>query len=198
VDHDIHVDGHVFALRPIRMSDAALVVKLRADPARTRFMHPITLTVPAQTAYLTEYLKRADDYYFVIEERSSPRPEGLIGLYNIEQAKRCAEVGRWILRPRSLAAVESLLLLYRVAFDRLGMDSVLALTVTESMQAISFLDSCGLERRGVRARDVNIGGHWYDRIEHVLTRTRWPAVGARLDRLARGLCLIEGGKPIGD
>jgi hypothetical protein len=31
-----------------------------------------------------------------------------------------------------------------------------------------------------------------------LNRERWPALRARLDRLARGLCLVEGGEPIGD
>jgi RimJ/RimL family protein N-acetyltransferase len=198
LDHDIHARGHVFALRPVRISDAALIVELRADLERARFLNEITLTLAAQQAYLAEYLKRAGDYYFVIEERGSRRPEGLIALYNINATARSAEVGRWILRPRSVAAVESLLVLYRVAFDKLGMDSVLSLTIAENKHSLSFLDSCGLQRGGVRLRDVKIGGRWRDRIEHVLTRAHWPTLRARLDRLARGVRLIEEGTPVGD
>lgn len=196
MDHDIHTEGHVFALRPVRTSDAGLILELRADPERVRFLNEITLTLAAQQAYLAEYFKRADDYYFVIEERSSRRPEGLIALYDIDATTRWAEVGRWILKPRSVAAVESLLLLYRVAFDTLGMDNVLSLTIAENTHSLSFLDSCGLQRRGVRSRDIKIRGRWYDRVEHVLPRARWPALRARLDQLARGVRLIQEGAPV--
>ena len=183
--HDIHVSGHAFALRPIRLGDAALVVELRADGDRTRYLNSITQTVAAQEAYLAEYLTRENDYYFVIEDRTTGRAEGLIGLYNVDPPAHRGEAGRWILLPASPAAVESALLIYRVAFERLQLDEVLCLTTTDNTRVISFHDSCGLERRRVRPRDVQIGERWCDRQEHVLTRERWPAVAAKLDRLAQ-------------
>ncbi|MFL5339445.1 MAG: GNAT family N-acetyltransferase [Gemmataceae bacterium] len=183
--HDIHLAGHAFALRPIRLSDAALVVELRADADRTRHLNSITQTVTAQEAYLAAYLTRENDYYFVIEDRATGRAEGLIGLYGVDPQAGRGEAGRWILRHGSLAAVESALLIYRVAFERLQLDEVLCLTTTDNTRVVSFHDSCGLERRNVRPRDVQIGERWCDRQEHVLTRQHWPTVAAKLDRLAQ-------------
>lgn len=184
MDHDIHIMGHHFALRPVHIGDAALIVELRSDPLRTRYLQPIAIEVAAQEAFLREYLARADDYYFVVEDRQTQRAEGLVGLYGFDGQGR-AEAGRWVLRPASLAAVESAWLVYRVAFERLGLREIVCLTLAENTHVLSFHDSSGLERRGVRPRDVQIGEIWHDRVEHVLTLQRWPAVGEKLSRLAQ-------------
>jgi RimJ/RimL family protein N-acetyltransferase len=184
MDHDLHIAGHYFALRPVRVGDAALIVELRSDPSRTRYLQPIATEVAAQEAFIREYLMRPDDYYFVVEDRGTHWAEGLVGLYGFDGAGR-AEAGRWVLRPGSLAAVESAWLLYRIAFERLGLKEVVCLTLAENTHVLSFHDSSGLERRGVRPRDVQIGEAWYDRVEHVLTCERWPTIGEKLSRLAQ-------------
>lgn len=184
MDHDLHLAGHYFALRPIRVSDAPLVVELRADAERTRFLQPVPPNIAAQQAYLQSYLTRPGDYYFVVEDAATRQVEGLVGIYNIDHRRR-GEVGRWVLRLGSLAAVESAWLIYRVAFERLDLAEVYCLTAADNAHVVSFHDSSGLERRGVRPRDVRIGGTWHDRVEHVLSRQRWPVVGEKLARLAQ-------------
>lgn len=181
--HDIRLDGYAFALRPIERSDAALIVGLRSDPVRARYLHQIDLSIAAQEAYLDRYYGRPGDYYFVVENRATHTPEGLIGVYDIVPGPpSTAEWGRWIIQPGSLAGVESALLIYRVAFGLLGLDEVYARTIVENTAVVSFHDSSGLERRGVLKGHVRIGDQQFDCVEHVLTRSRWPEVEANLAR----------------
>ncbi len=185
MEHSIRIHGPHFALRPIGLEDAALIVELRADTERSRYMHAIDQDLATQVAFLQAYLARPNDYYFVVESRTECKPEGLISLYNIDPAEQRGEAGRWILRPNSLAAVESAWLIYRVAIEQLELREVFCLTLADNQRVVSFHDSCGLERRGVRPSDVQIQDVWHDRVEHALTRERWPAVNEKLQRLAR-------------
>jgi RimJ/RimL family protein N-acetyltransferase len=186
--HNIRLDGYGFRLRPIELGDAPLIIELRGDQNRTRHLHPIPLDVTAQETYLQRYFERPDEYYFVIERhRGLRRPEGLISIYDLDPTRRRAEWGRWIIAPRSLAALESAWLIYRVAFDRLDLDEVFCHTLVDNSPVLSFHDRAGLER----SRRINglyeIGGRRHDVIEHVLTRDRWRATDLFLRERAQQL-----------
>jgi RimJ/RimL family protein N-acetyltransferase len=187
MDHQLHLSGPNFAIRPIRLEDAALVVELRSDRQRARYLNPIPGDLSTQEAYLREYVDRAGDFYFVVVALSTGRAEGLIGLYHWNETARSVEIGRWILRPGSTAVVESIWLAYRVAFETLGVNEVYCWTVAQNSHALSFHDSCGLERRRVDPNSFCLDGQQFDRIEHVLSSARWPAIEARLARLAWSL-----------
>ena len=191
MDHNVYLAGHDFALRPIQLHDAELIIELRSDPQRARFLNPIPADITMQRAYLEDYLNRPGDLYFVVERHDGAGAEGLIALYNVDPVARHAEVGRWIIRPGSSAAIESIWLTYRVAFDLLALAEVYCRTVVENTHALSFHDSCGLERSRVLPDDVQLGDCRFDRIEHRLTADRWPRVQEKLSRLAR--CLADRG-----
>lgn len=180
--HAIFEEGFAFRLRPVRREDAPLIVELRRDPERTRFLNAIPLTIAAQEDFLDRYFERPGDYYFVIEERASGRAEGLIGMYDLEA--RTAQYGRWVLRPGSLAAVESILMLYRIGFESFDLQEVYGRTVKNNTRVVSFHDSCGLQRRPCPV-SVELHGQVEEFVEHVLTRSRWPLVRDKLTRLAR-------------
>ncbi len=180
MEHSIRIHGPHFALRPIGLEDAALIVELRADTERSRYMHAIDQDLATQVAFLQAYLARPNDYYFVVESRTESKPEGLISLYNIDPVEQRGEAGRWILRPNSLAAVESAWLIYRVAIEQLELREVFCLTLADNQRVVSFHDSCGLRTpRSSPARCAN-SDVWHDRVEHALTRERWPAVNKRV------------------
>jgi RimJ/RimL family protein N-acetyltransferase len=185
VKHDLHVRGYAFGLRPITLEDAEFIVQLRSDPERTRFLHPIPLSVEAQRAYLERYFERENDYYFVVERHRDNFRVGLIGIYNVNCEERTAEWGRWILRPGSLASVESVLRVYETAFDYLHFDEVYCRTVTENQRAVSFHDRYGLKRRAVLHGFFTLGHMTYDAVEHCLSRQDWPQVRQRMDSSAR-------------
>lgn len=135
------------------------------------------------------YEERERDWYWIVERRVDGGPEGTISLYDLEENPRRALWGRWILRKGSLAAMESVWLLYRAAFEELGMSYVYALTLVGNVQVLSFHDSCGLVRTGLIPGAFTVRGEVTDAVEHRLAADEWPRVcrllTPKVERLAR-------------
>lgn len=182
--HDVTVEGRAFRLRPIGNADAELVVKLRSDPLLNRYIHASSASVGDQIAWFEQYYQRAGDYYFVVERLDNGRAEGLISVYDIDEEKTSAEWGRWLLRPGSLGAVESAWMIYRAAFEVLGLESVVCRTVADNVQVVSFHDSCGITARSVLPSHFQIDGRSVDAIEHRVDRQSWSTLSERLEKLA--------------
>ncbi|MBC8095256.1 MAG: GNAT family N-acetyltransferase [Akkermansiaceae bacterium] len=182
--HDLQLKGHAFGLRPVTLEDAGLVVELRTSTERSQFLNPISSSVEVQREWLQRYFDRPGDYYFVINRERDNFPEGLIGLYDLDSAGQRAEWGRWIVRPGSLAAVESAFLIYQAGFERLGLAEIYCRTLAANAAVVSFHDSCGLSRRGVIKEAFEINGSKHDAVEHFLTRDAWPSVKSGLESKA--------------
>jgi RimJ/RimL family protein N-acetyltransferase len=184
VRHDIAIEGLALRLRPITDADAALIVQFRSDEQRGRYLHPISLNVIDQLAWLARYYEREGEYYFVIERLQGSSPEGLISIYNIDCSNNSGEWGRWILRPGSLAATESAWLIYRCAFEELGLDSVYCRTVSANEKVVSFHDSCRIADRRLLPGFFSLHGQALDAVEHRVTRSAWSELSPRLEEVA--------------
>jgi len=184
MQHNLFMEGYAFRLRPITDNDAAFVVELRSNPELNRYLHASSNRVEDQVTWLARYYECENAYYFVIERRSNGMPEGAIGLYDIDIASGSGEWGRWILRPNSLAAVESAYLLYRTAFERLGLSSVYCRTVSDNHKVVSFHDSCGITTRRLLPQHFELGGHRHDAVEHRVDLACWTGIKLRLEKLA--------------
>jgi RimJ/RimL family protein N-acetyltransferase len=190
--HEIVAEGHAFRLRPAGFGDSAFILSLRTDPALSRFLHPVSGRLEDQQAWFREYQQRAGDWYWIIEQLDGT-PEGTIGLYGLEADPAHAEWGRWILKPGSLAAVESVLLMYGVAFSRLGLEWVFCRTLAENRQVVSFHDNCGLVRQGLQEGAFTLGGRPVDAVVHRVSREAWAGLQPILDQKALRLArLLEG------
>jgi RimJ/RimL family protein N-acetyltransferase len=194
VQHDIHLRGYAFSLRPIQLSDAPLLVSLRGDPNLTRYMSRIPRTVEAQEDFLNGYFERPGDYYFVVEREGNgtgERAEGLVAIYDVDPEQRRAEWGRWVIRPQSLAAIESAWLIYRVGFECLALDEIYCHTLVDNASVLSFHDKAGLIRHQELEGFYEIERQARDVVQHVLTLDRWPETSAHLasraERLAERL-----------
>jgi RimJ/RimL family protein N-acetyltransferase len=193
VRHDIVAEGPAFRLRPVELADAAFIVALRGSGERSRFLHPISPDVGAQVEYLRGYFERASDYYFIIERKHDESAEGTIGIYDVDGATRSGEWGRWILCSGSGAAVESVWLLYRVAFARLELERLYCRTIEKNTKVVSFHNSSGLRLHRHLPKHVLLRGRAYDAVEHEILRTEWPRIDAMLgDRSARFARLLAG------
>ena len=179
--HDIHLHGHAFRLRPVDEADAAFIVDLRGRSGR--FLRKGSASATEQLAWLRRYFERAGDFYFVVEPIHDRRREGLVGIYDVDSQRREAEWGRWVLEPYSNAAIETALLVYRCAFEALGLLRMRCRTIAENAQVVSFHDSCGLRRAPERVW-IERDGERCAGVEHTLSRVDWPAVMRRLDSLA--------------
>jgi RimJ/RimL family protein N-acetyltransferase len=184
VRHDLSAKGVVFGLRPVGLDDADFMVRLRGDAARARFINRGATSVEAQRNWITDYLDRAGDYCFVIHRMDDGAPEGMVGLYDVQETTRSAEWGRWVLQPGSMAAVESAMLVYQLGFERLRLASIHCRTASANAHVVSFHDSCGLARTDA-GLFVEIDGERVPAIEHRLSADRWPDVKRRLEPMAR-------------
>jgi len=117
------VEGPNLILRLIESEDADYVQNLRTDPTYNRHLSEVRGTVEDQRRWIEEYKARETEgreFYYVIERKVGTRC-GLVRLYDI--GAESFTWGSWILdanKPRK-AALESALLIYRVAFDLIGL-----------------------------------------------------------------------------
>ena len=180
--HDLHLQGQAFRLRPIGDTDAELVLSLRGNPELNRYLHRSSNRIEDQLAWFAEYYQRPGDYYFVLE-RCDGQSEGVVSIYDVTNG--AAEWGRWILKPGSLAAVECAWLIYRVAFELLGLDVIYCRTLADNERVVSFHDSCGITERNLLPAYVKLEGVAMDAIEHRLTSSQWANIAPRLEYLAK-------------
>lgn len=178
VRHDYILDGEAFALRPVGHEDSGFIVGLRTDPALGRFLNATSSAVADQDAWLERYFERPGDFYFIVANRMTGEREGAIALY--DEADGGAEWGRWILRPGSLAAAESALLIYRFGFGERGLKELYCRTVADNEKVVAFHTASGLET--VRRLEGYFNGA--DSVEQRATLALWPAIEANLSRHA--------------
>lgn len=183
--HSMCLEGYAFRLRPVADHDAGFVVELRNTPELNRYLHAGATGVEEQLAWQARYYDRMDSYYFMVERRTNGVAEGVLGLYGVDRNAATAEWGSWILRPDSLAAVESVYLLYRIAFEQVGLQSVYCRTVAENSKVVSFHDSCGITVRRTLPGHYEIRGQKYDAVEHRLELDAWSTVRTRLEQLSQ-------------
>lgn len=184
--HDLVVEGYGYRLRPVTLADAAFIVELRtSDPDRCRFIHPIPPVIEKQEEWLHDYFLRDNDYYWVVERLDSGKSEGVVGIYDLDRDRKTAEWGRWVLRVGSLAAVESAWLVYKAAFELLGLDLVYCHTVANNMSVVSFHDHSGIRRIGNLPGFFNLNGIKVDAVRHDCHKSDWPRVDSGLGDQAK-------------
>lgn len=169
MNHNFSLDGYAYRLRPVKLSDAQFIIDTRLeDEERNKYIHKISSDVKVQEAWIEKYLEREGDYYFVVENRLTREREGLIGFYDVLDGK--AEWGRWVIRKDSLAAVESVDLLYQIAFEKVGLKELYCRTLALNTAVVSFHNSIGEHTREVIKDAFEIDGIFYDAVEQFANR----------------------------
>lgn len=162
--HKYLMEGYGYRLRPINQKDAFFIIEARLeDRERNRFIHTIPSDISEQEKWLESYFEREGDYYFVIENRFTRQPEGLIAFYNEQDGR--AEWGRWVVKKGSLAAVESVWLLYKIAFEKVNLQELYCRTIKENIEVVSFHTAIGEKTRCILERSFELDGKKYDAVE---------------------------------
>ncbi|MDA5192509.1 GNAT family N-acetyltransferase [Govanella unica] len=187
--HDISITGFAYRLRPATVDDSAFILKLRNNPELARYINATSSCLADQELWFKAYEERSGDYYFIIENQDG-QPEGTIGLYDLDKDHTKAEWGRWILLPGSKAATESAWLIYRIAFEQLGLDYVYCRTVADNEKVVSFHDSFGVKRQAVLPGLFELNGRSHDAIEHGVVRNDWGTISLRLKKLCERLAKL--------
>ena len=119
-DHTFQpLEGKYVNLREVRMDDATFILSLRCDPKKSRFLHKTENNLAKQIAYLEHYFTLDNEWYFIIENKNH-EPLGTHRIYNIQGTQYTP--GSWLMKDGALPqeALESVLLLRKLAFEMLG------------------------------------------------------------------------------
>lgn len=183
--HNIKIEGLAYRLRPVTTDDAQLIVDLRLeDKERNKYIHAISPDPAEQVKWLEDYYEREGDYYWVIENRFTGVGDGLISVYSIAGGR--GEWGRWVTKQGSLATSESVLLLYHVAFKKLGLFELYCRTLSENKSVVSFHDSIGEQTRFVLPKYYEMNGTFYDATEQYSDRSNFESkIRPKLEKTAQ-------------
>jgi len=159
------------------MEDAGFIVWLRNLAHVKGRVGDSAATEQAQEAWLTGYLQRPGDYYFIVET-SNGIPVGAYGVYDVRGTS--AESGRWVIRPDVSAAVPSAILAFDLAFGRLGFTELRATTVSTNQSVLSLNRKFGFREVGIETAAQKIGGQPVDLVHFLLEAKEWPAVRQKI------------------
>lgn len=184
--HNYKIEGFAFNLRPLAIEDSQFVISLRSDPDLSKFLNPISGKLCDQIRWVEEYLEREGDYCFIVEGCGGA-PEGMISVYDVNDT--VGEWGRWILRKGSMAALESVIMLYEFSFNVLGLREVYCRTVKDNMSVVEFHNSCGLVCQDGPMQEVELRGQVFSMVTHSLNKEIWknmlPAMRKKAERLSK-------------
>ena len=179
------IKGFAFQLREVELSDAPFILKLRNDKALNRFINDTSSNLADQVEWISQYQQRDYDFYFVVESINPTKPAGVISFYDIDKQKNSAEWGRWIVCQDSLCAVESVYLLFKFAFDVMGLRTLFSRTVSANTHVVNFHNSYGAQWSKLISNHCYIGGEMYDVVEHQVSFENWQKnISIKLEKAA--------------
>ena len=167
--HNIRINGFSYKLRPVTIEDAQFIVDIRLeDEEKSQYVHKISPDVNLQINWLNKYFERVGDYYFVVENIFTKEREGLISIYDVKGD--VAEWGRWVFKRGSLGALESVNLIYKVAFEKLGLREVYTRTVENNTTVVDFHKSINAKFRTILKDEFELEGKKYNAVEQYVDK----------------------------
>lgn len=157
--------GQYVVLRPLRVEDAELTLGWRLSD-RTALLNRGACSVAAQAEWIAS--RPSTELNFVIQLRSG-QPVGMLSLVAIDEANRRAEPARFLIgEPEAIrgipAAVESMKLLYQLAFDQMKLNRVHGTVAADNKSMIRWQKFFGMKEEGRLRQHYLIGGRFRDAI----------------------------------
>lgn len=133
--YDGVVEGKFVDLKSVTVEDAEFTRNIRRDPDFAKFFPPLDNTVEQQENWIKSQQEKKGDYFFVVWDKAGNRI-GTIAVYDIFD--KCCESGRLAVKGNAFQSMEAQLLIFKFAFDYLGMDTVLGYIFADNERAIRF------------------------------------------------------------
>jgi RimJ/RimL family protein N-acetyltransferase len=157
--------GRFVFLRPLQVEDAERTFRWRQGD-RGALVNRGARTVEEQAAWIAS--RPRSEYNFVIEVPGRG-PVGMVSLVGIDPAHRHAEPGRFLIgEPDAVrgipAAVEAMMLIYELAFDRLGLQRVHGTVAADNTLMIKWQKYLGMKEEGRLRSHYFLGGKFQDAV----------------------------------
>ena len=145
MDHNIVLSGWNCRLRPVKISDSEFIVKVRNQDFAKGFIHATDMSIERQNEWTMQYLRRPNDYYWIVENISENRAVGTYGLYDI--IGDLGMPGRMVLVPDSGIVLAALPILVReFAFEALNLKRLVGNVVPTNTNVIRLSKMMGGKR----------------------------------------------------
>ncbi len=143
------LEGRHVRLRRLRVDDAALTLAWRQDP-RARLLNRGAQTVEEQARWIAGRGPREINW---VIELAAGEPVGMVSLLDVDPVHGRAEPARFLIgapgRVQGVpAAVEAMLLVYELAFDRLGLRRLHGTVAAENVGMIRWQKYLGMREEG--------------------------------------------------
>jgi RimJ/RimL family protein N-acetyltransferase len=145
------LDGEFATLRELTESDAEITFHWRMSE-RAKFLSGNPGTIENQKAWINS--RPLNEFNFVILENLSQQPVGMLSLTKVDKFHLNAESSRFLIgdeeRCKGLPiAAESMLLLYKFAFEALELHRVYGYVSSENLQMIKWQSYMGMKHEGI-------------------------------------------------
>jgi len=157
--------GEFINLRPLVVADAAITHSWRSGD-RAALLNQGAATVDQQAAWIAARV--GTELNFIIETKNH-QPVGMISLLGVDEKNRHAESARFLIGEEDAvkglpAAVESMKLLYELAFDTLGLERVFGTIASGNNLMVKWQKYLGMKEEGRLRSHYFIGGKFQDAV----------------------------------
>ena len=157
--------GEFVNLRPLQLHDAELTFRWR-HAQRAKFLNAGAASVKQQAAWIAN--RPASEYNFIIELKNE-HPVGMLSLIDINVTNRRGEPGRFLIGDEEAAkgvpvAVESMKLLYELAFDQLGLIRLCGIVAANNHLMLKWQKYLGMKEEGRLRNHLCLSGQFMDGI----------------------------------
>lgn len=159
------LEGEFVNLRPLNVQDAELTFHWRSA-RRAKFLNVGAESIETQAAWIAG--RPASEYNAIIELKSR-HPVGMLSLTGIDATNRHGEPGRFLIGEEEASkglpvAVESMKLLYELAFDQLGLVRVCGIVAANNKMMIKWQRYMGMKEEGRLRNHLCQDGQFHDAI----------------------------------
>jgi RimJ/RimL family protein N-acetyltransferase len=141
------IDGKIARLKPVEVSDALFISKIRNNPAINSYLSSQKEISLAEQSNWIMKNSEFKSHYFIISNKKTNVKVGTISIYNIDEIKGKAEFGRYIcLNP--IMAIEAVLMLIRFGFQKLELNEIYCRTDIRNIKAWNQHYNFGFEDAG--------------------------------------------------
>ena len=159
------LEGEFVNLRPLQVDDTELTFRWR-QAQRAKFLNAGAATVEQQATWIAG--RPMSEYNFIIELKNR-HPVGMLSLTDIDATNRHGEPGRFLIGDEETAkgvpvAVESMKLLYELAFDQLGLIRLCGIVAANNHLMLKWQKYLGMKEEGRLRNHLCLAGQFMDGI----------------------------------
>jgi ribosomal-protein-alanine N-acetyltransferase len=172
----IVLKGERVVLRPLRLSDAKVLVKYVNDAELTKYLN---LEPPLSLKQEQDYVKRTvkgwkEEKEFVWAITLDGRLIGTIGFHDVDKKNLSAELGLWIAREHQSKGIgyESAQLAINCAFEKFGLNRIDYYMFTPNVASKKLAEKFG-KYEGTLREDRRKNGVFYDSHVYGILKREW-------------------------